>query len=234
MNLPQCLVIEAGLVPYDEAEQWQEQLVALRRAGQCPDLLLLLEHPPVVTLGRGTETGHEGVDRAALAALGVPVREVARGGLATYHAPGQLIGYPIIDLRELRPDLHWYLRSLEQVLIDALADLGCSAHRRPGATGVWVGERKVASIGIAVRGWVTWHGFALNIRCHSPVRHYLAPCGMAPQVMASLDEIMEPAPGFAQVSAAVIYRFGQVLGRAMKPADVPTGGLVRSPSDTSG
>lgn len=221
MNAPDCRVIEAGLMPYDEAERRQQSLLAERRAGICPDALLLLEHPPVVTVGRGTPPVGGGVDRTALEALGVPVYEVVRGGQATWHAPGQLVGYPILDLRALRPDLHWYLRSLEQVLIEALGDLGCAAARRDGLTGVWVGERKVASIGIAVRGWVTWHGFALNVSCHSPIREHLAPCGMSPEVMASLDEVMDRPPGMSLVRAAVVRHFGTVFGRRMVPADGP-------------
>lgn len=228
MTAPECLVIEAGLVPYDEAERGQQALVADRRAGRTCDVLLLLEHPAVVTIGRSPAAEGNGVDRTALAALGVPVYEVARGGQATWHAPGQLVGYPILDLRELRPDLHWYLRALEQVLIEALGDLGCPADRREGLTGVWVGERKVASIGVAVRGWVTWHGFALNVSCHSPVREHLTPCGMSPEVMASLDEVMELAPDMGAVREAVVWRFGMVFGRTMVRAKAPPSAATRA------
>jgi len=215
MTVPECRVIEAGLVPYAQAERLQEGLLESRRAGEIPDTLLLVEHPEVVTVGRSAARADEGLDLTALRARGVPVREVARGGLATWHAPGQLVGYPIVDLRALRTDLHWYLRALEQVLIDALDELGCCARRCDGMTGVWVGERKVASIGVAVRGWVTWHGFALNVCCHTPLRRHLAPCGLPPDTMASLDDLMPLAPQMADVRETVVDRFGAVFGRRM-------------------
>ena len=153
-------MIEAGLVPYDEALEWQRSLAAARIDGRLArDVILLLEHPPVVTLGRNARAGH------VLGPCDLPVVEVERGGDVTFHGPGQLVGYPILDLGGYRRDLHWYLRTLEQALIDALAQLDIPAERRPGYTGVWTsgGGRKIASIGVHVKQWVTWHGFALNV-----------------------------------------------------------------------
>src|SRR5437762_5277051 len=138
-----------GRVDYARALAWQEALVARRLAGG-PDALLLLEHPPVYTLGRGADPVHLGT----VATGDVPVLRVHRGGEVTYHGPGQLVGYPIIGLREHRPDVRWYVGMLEAVLLDTLEDLGIRAGTRPGLRGVWVGERKIASIGIAIRRWV--------------------------------------------------------------------------------
>jgi len=127
------------------------------------DVLLLVEHEPVVTLGRGTRSGSVRLTPQGLSAQGVALVEVERGGDATFHGPGQLVGYPVLDLREHREDLHWYLRQLEGVLITALAELGVPAERNPGLTGVWTRGRKIASIGVHVKQWVTFHGFALNV-----------------------------------------------------------------------
>jgi lipoyl(octanoyl) transferase len=175
-------VIEAGLVPYDAALTWQRDLARARIEGRLGhDVLLLLEHPPVVTLGRGARGGHL-LDRA-----GIEVIEVERGGDVTYHGPGQLVGYPILDLTQHRTDLHWYLRTLEQALIAALADLAVPAVRRPGYTGVWTGGRKIASIGVHVKQWVTWHGFALNVTTDLSQFDRIVPCGIEGVEMTSVE-----------------------------------------------
>jgi lipoyl(octanoyl) transferase len=172
----------AGCVEYGRALAWQEALVARRLAGG-PDALLLLEHPPVYTLGRGADPRYLG--RAAGGA--VPVWRVSRGGEVTWHGPGQLVGYPVLGLMALRRDVHWYLRRLEDVLIAALADVGVAAGRVPGRTGVWVaGRRKIASIGVAVRRWVTWHGFALNVSPDLRSFDAITPCGLAGVEMTSV------------------------------------------------
>jgi lipoate-protein ligase B len=180
-----------GTVPYAEALALQEEAVAARRAGRAPDRLLLLEHPPVVTLGRGAAPAHLLASPAELAARGVEVHRVARGGGVTWHGPGQLVGYPIVDLRALgRPDAHAWLRALEAALIDAAGALGVAAGRRPGLTGVFVGNgplpRKLASIGVGLRGWVSWHGFALNVTADLAGFRDLVPCGLHGVEMTSL------------------------------------------------
>ena len=178
-------VIEAGLVPYAEALDWQRNLAQARIEGRLPnDLLLLLEHPPVVTLGRNSQDSH------VLQPAGVEVFEVERGGDVTFHGPGQLVGYPIIDLSGYKQDLHWYLRTLEQALIDALATLGIPAERNPGYTGVWTrgGGRKIASIGVHVKKWVTWHGFALNVATDLAHFDRIVPCGIPGVVMTSVEK----------------------------------------------
>ncbi len=181
-------VIQAGRVPYGEALEWQRRLARDRIAGRLPnDVLLLLEHPPVITLGRNSHAEHVLADSVG---GGIEVFEIERGGDVTYHGPGQLVGYPIIDLTNHRQDLHWYLRTLEQALIAALARLDIPAERKPGYTGVWTrgGERKIASIGVHVKQWVTWHGFALNVTTDLTAFDRIVPCGIAGVEMTSVEK----------------------------------------------
>lgn len=180
-------IIQAGRVPYAEALAWQRELAEDRIAGRLPhDVLLLLEHPPVVTLGRNSHAAN------LLHASGVDVFEVERGGDVTFHGPGQLVGYPILDLHAYKQDLHWYLRTLEQALIDALGFLDIPAERNPGYTGVWTGGRKIASIGIHVKQWVTWHGFALNVTTDLADFERIVPCGIPGVVMTSVERETGP------------------------------------------
>jgi lipoate-protein ligase B len=177
-------VIEAGLVPYAEALEWQRCLADDRIAGRLThDVLLLLEHPPVVTLGRNSHAAH------LLHPSGIEVFEVERGGDVTFHGPGQLVGYPILDLvaPPYKQDLHWYLRTLEQALITALGFLDIPAERNPGYTGVWTRGKKIASIGIHVKQWVTWHGFALNVATDLAAFDRIVPCGIPGVVMTSVE-----------------------------------------------
>ncbi len=217
------MILEVGLpgrVDYGRALEWQDALVARRQAG-APDALLLLEHAPVYTLGRGADGRH-------LRAPGdVPVWRVGRGGQATYHGPGQLVGYPILDLRRLRPDVRWYVRSLEEILIGALADLGIAAGRIPGRIGVWIeGRRKIASIGIGIRRWVTWHGFALNVT--EDLRGFagIVPCGLEGVEMTSVAR--EGGPGdLTVVGERVLARFVNVFGyEGWRPLGVELPGEV--------
>ena len=179
-------VVQAGLVPYGEALAWQRALAEARIAGQLEhDVLLLLEHPAVLTVGRTARPAH------LLRPEGVAVFEVERGGDVTFHGPGQLVGYPILDLSAHRRDLHWYLRALEQALIAALAELEIPGERNAGYTGVWVRERKIASIGVHVRQWVKWHGFALNVTTDLRDFARIVPCGIPGVVMTSLERERE-------------------------------------------
>jgi lipoyl(octanoyl) transferase len=174
-------VIQAGTVPYAQALEWQRSVAEDRIAGRLPhDVLLLLEHPPVVTLGRTSQAAH------VLRPAGIDVVEVERGGDVTFHGPGQLVGYPILDLSNYKQDLHWYLRTLEQALIDALGIVGIPAQRNPGYTGVWTSGKKIASIGIHVKQWVTWHGFALNVSTDLAHFERIVPCGIPGVVMTSI------------------------------------------------
>jgi lipoate-protein ligase B len=190
VNAGTLQVVQAGLVPYREALAWQRALAQARIAGQLEhDVLLLLEHPAVVTLGRTARPAH------VLRPEGVEVLEVERGGDVTFHGPGQLVGYPIIDLSGHRRDLHWYLRALEQALIAALTELGIRGARNPGYTGVWARGRKIASIGVHVRQWVTWHGFALNVTTDLAAFERIVPCGIPGVVMTSLEREREAGGG---------------------------------------
>lgn len=175
-------VVDLGTVPYAEALELQRRLARERIDGRLThDLLLLLEHPPVVTLGRSSHAEH------VIQADGIDVVEVERGGDVTYHGPGQLVGYPIFDLRGYRQDLHWYLRTLEQALIEGLGVLGIPAERNPGYTGVWTRGRKIASIGVHVKQWVTWHGFALNVTTDLGAFDRIVPCGIPGVEMTSIE-----------------------------------------------
>ncbi len=180
-------LVELGRQPYLETLELQRALCRRRMAGELrQDLMLLVEHEPVITLGRGTRTESLPLARDELLRRGVEVLDVERGGDVTYHGPGQLVGYPIFHLGEHRKDVHWYLRQLEAALIVALERLGVSAERNPGLTGVWTGGRKIASLGIHVKQWVTIHGFALNV--HTDLRGFdlIVPCGIRGVVMTSM------------------------------------------------
>jgi lipoate-protein ligase B len=180
-------VEDLGLRRYDDALAIQRELRRRRIAGDLTeDVLLLVEHPPVVTLGRGTRASSLPIPPDQLERRGIEVAEVERGGDVTFHGPGQLVGYPILDLREHRQDLHWYLRSLEDVLIGALGGLAIEAERNPGRTGVWTAGRKIASIGIHVKQWVTLHGFALNVTTSLDWFDLIVPCGIPQVVMTSV------------------------------------------------
>jgi len=180
---------DLGRREYGEVLELQRELCRARVAGELTeDVLLLVEHEPVVTLGRGTRASSLPLAPEELKHRGVSVVEVERGGDVTYHGPGQLVGYPILDLREHRQDLHWYLRTLEDVLITAMDRMGIEASRNPGLTGVWTAGRKLASIGIHVKQWVTFHGFALNVSTDLAGFDLIVPCGIDRVVMTSVAE----------------------------------------------
>lgn len=176
-----------GLVGYAEALELQRNIARDRISGAIKqDVLLLLEHPPVVTLGRSSKEQHLVASREFLSEHGVELFEAERGGDITFHGPGQLVGYPIIDLKRHRQDLHWYLRQLEQVIIDMLSEYGIPAERKAGLTGVWTRGKKIASIGVHARDWVTWHGFALNVTTNLSYFDLIVPCGISGVVMTSI------------------------------------------------
>jgi len=209
-------VIHAGTVPYQDALDWQRQLAADRIAGRLShDVLLLLEHPSVVTLGRNSHAGN------LIEPIGIEVFEVERGGDVTFHGPGQLVGYPILDLSAYRRDLHWYLRTLEQALIDALGVLDIPAERHPGFTGVWTRGKKIASIGIHVKQWVTWHGFALNVTTDLAHFDRIVPCGIPGVVMTSVERETgsgKREPLWNESVAAVVTGFERVFGASIVPS----------------
>lgn len=209
-------VVDLGRRPYGEVLELQRALCRQRMAHQRgEDLLLLVEHDPVVTLGRGTRSTSLPLAPAELERRGFAVAEVERGGDVTYHGPGQLVGYPILDLREHREDLHWYLRQLEAALIAALDTLGVRGERSPGRTGVWTGGRKIASLGIHVKQWVTFHGFALNVSTDLRAFETIVPCGIEGVVMTSIAVERGRADAAAlwgETREAVVAAFGATFG----------------------
>jgi lipoyl(octanoyl) transferase len=214
-------VADLGVRPYAEALELQRELARARIGGAlAQDLLLLVEHPPVVTLGRSAKEKHLVVPRGALAARGVEVFEVERGGDVTFHGPGQLVGYPIVDLRRHKQDLHWYLRQLEEALIRALAHYGIPGERNAAYTGVWTHGRKVASIGVHARDWVTWHGFALNVTTDLSFFDLIVPCGIQSVTMTSIARELGDVgtPAIREVGAAVTAAFGAAFD--LEPSDV--------------
>ncbi len=253
VSSPQLLVADLGMMPYADALELQRAVAVARIAGAVPeDVLLLMEHPPVVTLGRSTKAQHVVTPAALLAARGVELYEVERGGDATFHGPGQLVGYPVIDLKRHKRDLHWYLRQVEEALIRGLAEVGVEATRNAGYTGVWVegcGEtaptrlpasrsltehpvlpdeeagsrqqrshpaapspRKLASIGVHARDWVTWHGFALNVTTDLSYFDLIVPCGISGVTMTSVAAELRPGTCDTRaVRDAVVRGFASVF-----------------------
>ncbi|MFN2566192.1 MAG: lipoyl(octanoyl) transferase LipB [Gemmatimonadaceae bacterium] len=214
ISLRELFVANVGLRPYAEVLDLQRDLARARISGElAQDLLLLVEHPPVVTLGRSAKERHLVVPRGALTTRGVELYDVERGGDVTFHGPGQLVGYPIIDLRRHKQDLHWYLRQLEEALIRALARYDIAAERHAPYTGVWTRGRKLASIGVHARDWVTWHGFALNVTTDLSYFDLIVPCGIQSVTMTSIERELAGSrvPGLEEVGAVVAAAFGDVF-----------------------
>lgn len=198
-----------GRINYEEALKLQEALVAEKIQSPKPDVLLLLEHEPVYTIGR---TPDQSSLRDA-SHLPYPVVQINRGGKATYHGPGQLVGYPILDLTPRGQDLHRYLRDLEEVLIELLAGYGVKAGRREGLTGVWVGQRKIASIGVGVRHWISMHGFALNVCGDLTPFNEITPCGIVGVEMTNLERECGKSVDVHSVADCVAGMFAQSFGK---------------------
>ena len=217
-------VIQLGRVDYSSALKLQQTLVELRKAGQISDTLLLLEHPPVITLGRNAKRKNVLVSEDQLSRAGVEIFECDRGGDVTYHGPGQLVGYPVFDLRRFTPRIGAveFVRKLEEVLIRTCADFGVATHRVPGMTGVWTlrNEAKIAAIGVHISRGVTSHGFALNVSTDLDHFKLIVPCGIGDKPVTSLDRALGQAyPGIAvtpitldEVSQSVAHNFGRVFG----------------------
>ena len=217
-------VRDLGLIEYGEALRLQERLVEERRSGLSGDVLLLLEHPHVITLGSSADERHVLADPAERERRGIQLFEVGRGGGVTYHGPGQLVAYPILDLKPDRKDLHRYLRDLEEVLIRAVASLGVAAARSPDGTGIWTPARaKLAAIGVRVSsGWITSHGVALNVCNDLSWFETIVPCGIADRGVTSLERELGRPVSLRAARAAVVEAFGAVFERSIRVAQ-PTG-----------
>jgi len=202
-----------GLVPYPDALAMQRALVDDRREGRVGDLLLLVEHPHVLTLGVRGDGGRSHIlaTRDALAARGIEVHETGRGGDITYHGPGQIVGYPILDLKPDRCDVHRYVRDLEEVLIRTAADYGVQASRVEGLTGVWVGREKLAAIGVRISRWITSHGFAFNVATDLSYFDLIVPCGIPDRGVTSLERLLGRPVEQGQVEDLLVSHFRQVF-----------------------
>lgn len=209
-----------GLVEYSEALALQRALVEARRAGEVPDVLLLLQHPPVVTLGVRGDGGRANILAAPgeLARRGIAVYEAGRGGDVTYHGPGQLVAYPILDLRPDRCDVHRYVRDLEEVMIRTCADFGVTAGRVRGLTGVWVGGEKIGAIGVRVSRWITSHGFAFNVATDLDHFGLIVPCGLSGRGVTSLERLTGRRTALPAVVDACVRHFTVVFERTVREA----------------
>ena len=207
-----------GIVPYAQALALQRALVEERRSGRVPDTLLLLQHPPVITLGVRGDGGRANIvaDRSRLAELGIEVSETGRGGDVTYHGPGQIIGYPILDLRPDRCDVHRYVRDLEEVMIRTCANFGVHAGRIAGLTGAWVGVDKIGAIGVRISRWITSHGFAFNVNTNLDDFGLIVPCGIADHGVTSLERVLNRDVVVGDVEDAVIQYFEAVFERTAR------------------
>ena len=206
-----------GVVSYGEALELQKHLVDERKSNEIPDQLLLLEHPPVITLGVKTRNDrtHVVATPETLDEQGVEVFETGRGGDVTYHGPGQLIGYPIMDLRPDRCDVHRYVRDLEEVLVRVAGGFGVDAARVPGLTGVWAGNEKLAAIGVRIARWVTSHGFALNVSTNLAHFNLIVPCGIADKGVTSLERLIGRPIAMDEVADLTAEAFAAVLDRSL-------------------
>jgi lipoyl(octanoyl) transferase len=207
-----CLVEQLGRLGYAEALALQREKVSLRKADGIPDTLLLLEHPHVYTLGRNPRREHLLVSAERLRELGAQVFETDRGGDVTYHGPGQLVGYPIVDLMKHRRDISWYMRSLEEVFVGVMRDFGIDSGRLDGAPGVWVGNEKLVAMGVHVSRWVTSHGFALNVNTDLRYFEAIVPCGLRDKGVTSLAKLVGRPVDMETVMQRTVERFGEVFG----------------------
>lgn len=223
-----CHIIDLGLTRYAEAYELQKRIVAARKAGAIDDVLLLCEHPPVVTQGRNGKRENLLVSEHLLRQKNVEFFETSRGGDVTFHGPGQIVGYPILNLAAIRKDVVWYVRMLEEVMIRATAGYGLCAAREDGKTGVWVEtsgslprsslatSEKIGAIGVHISRWVTSHGFAYNVATDLRFFDLIVPCGIAGRKATSLEKLLERAVSVSEVAARLVSHFGEVFGLEMK------------------
>lgn len=218
--------LNLDLVPYDEGLELQHRIVEACKAGQLDDVLILLEHPPVITLGRQADETNIIAAPEFLDELGIQVRRVERGGDVTYHGPGQLMGYPIMNLRNHRKDIGWYIHSLQDVLVGVLAEFGIDAQVRTGRqTGVWVGNDKIVAVGARIEEWVSYHGFALYVDPIMPHFDLIVPCGLRDKGVTGMRQILDEPIEMERVREAVAQHFAEVFGE-LKTATLAELGLA--------
>ena len=210
-----CRYAWLGTVGYRCARALQDELVNQVHDGDSPNTLLLLEHPHVYTRGRLSRDEHLLTPGDELASAGVPVHETDRGGQITYHGPGQLVGYPIINLRNWGGGPLQYVRTLEQVIVEALADFGITAHTEPGLTGVWTAGGKIAAIGVKISRGITFHGFAINVNTDLSYYRHIVPCGITDRPVTSLAAELDEDADLEAVRYSLVYRFGRTMGLRM-------------------
>jgi lipoyl(octanoyl) transferase len=218
-NVQTCWVVNLGLVPYARCWDLQRRVVASRKTGAIPDVLLLCEHPHVITLGRNGKREHLRAGKNLLSQMNVEFCETDRGGDITYHGPGQLVGYPILDLAGHRRDVRWYVHQLEEVMIRASSDFGITARRAPGRHGTWVdaasGEEKLAALGVHLSRWVTSHGFAYNVSTDLRYFDLIVPCGIPDKRATSLERLLARAVSAAEIRPGLLKHFGEVFERSL-------------------
>jgi lipoate-protein ligase B len=220
-----CLVLRRGITDYEEAWELQRSLADALRERRSPPALILLQHPPTYTMGVQGKDAHVLLDEAGLRQIGASLHRVDRGGDVTFHGPGQLVGYPVLDLRRWGQGPVWYARALEATLIETLARLGIAAERVPGRVGVWAGGDKIAAIGLRVSRGVTTHGFALNVATDLSYYRHIVPCGLVDASVTSVERVLGRAPPVDEVAdllvACFAERFGlEMMESAREPADV--------------
>jgi len=221
--MPSLLTADLGLVSWDDAYALQQRLVSARKAGAIDDVLLFCQHPHVITLGRAANQKNLLASEHVLRQKGVELRETNRGGDITYHGPGQIVGYPILNLDRIRRDVHWYVRTLEGAMIRASADFGVSAYRIPGKTGIWVQppggipEEKLAAIGVHISRWITSHGFAYNVATDLRYFDLIVPCGIADRKATSLEKILHRNVALDEVRPRLAQHLAELLGLVVHP-----------------
>jgi len=226
----ECLVVDLGLIGYERAWDLQKRIVAARKLALIPDVLLLCEHPHVITVGRNGHSEHLLASEQMLRARGVEFHATNRGGDITYHGPGQIVAYPILNLSEIRRDVGWYVRQLEEAMIRTTAEYGITAERREGRTGIWVNvtdtdgipnEEKLGAIGVHISRWVTSHGLAYNVSTDLSFFDLIVPCGIAGKRATSLTRILNRAVEMTDASPKLVRHLGDCFGRTMR-ATSPT------------
>jgi lipoyl(octanoyl) transferase len=221
-NMSACAIIDLGLIGYAKALELQKRVVAARKAGALEDVLLFCEHPHVITLGRSGNRSNLLANETILRQKGVEYFETTRGGDITYHGPGQIVGYPILDLGAIRRDVVWYVRSLEEVMIRATAESGMEARREAGKTGIWIREagveEKLAAIGVHISRWVTSHGFAYNVATDLRYFELIVPCGIAERKATSLEKLLGRRVSPSEIKPLLAQHLGEVFGLAVRTA----------------